>query len=84
MNEILNKPLMAGDKFMPGIHLKEPGFTYSACGPFTKNNERIQKFMHTGNANFFYKNELDKACFQHDMAYRKSKDLVKKHNQIKF
>ena len=60
------------------MHLKQPGFTYSACGPFTKNKERIEKFMQTGNTNFIYKNELDKACFQHDMAYGKSKDLVKR------
>ena len=60
------------------MHLKQPGFTYSACGPFTKNKERIEKFMQTGNTDFIYKNELDKACFQHDMAYGKSKDLVKR------
>ena len=62
---------------MPEIHLKRPGFTYSACGPFTKNKERIEKFMQTGNADFIYQNVLDKACFQHDMAYGKSKDLAK-------
>ena len=60
------------------MHLKQPGFTYSACGPFTKNKERIEKFMQTGNTDFIYKNELDKACFQHDMAYGKSKDLIKR------
>ena len=78
MNEIINKFLLAGDKFMSEMHLKQPGFTYSACGPFTKNKERIEKFMQTGNTDFIYKNELDKACFQHDMAYGKSKDLVKR------
>ena len=78
MNEITNKFLLVGDKFMPEMHLKQPGFTYSACGPFTKNKERIEKFMQTGNTDFIYKNELDKACFQHDMAYGKSKDLVKR------
>ena len=78
MNEIVNKFLLAGDKFMPGKHLKQPGFTYSACGPFTKNKERIEKFMQTGNTNFIYRNELDKACFQHDMAYGKLKDLIKR------
>ena len=62
---------------MPEMHLEQPGFTYSACGPFTKNKERIEKFMQTGNTDFIYKNELDKACFQHDMAYGKTKDLVK-------
>ena len=78
MNEIVNKFLLAGDKFMPEMHLKQPGFTYSACGPFTKNKERIEKFMQTGNTDFIYKNELDKAYFQHDMAYSKSKDLAKR------
>ena len=78
MNKIVNKFLLAGDKFMPEMHLKQPGFTYSACGPFTKNKERIEKFMQTGNTDFIYKNELDKACFQHDMAYGKSKDLAKR------
>ena len=63
---------------MPEMHLKQLGFTYSACGPFTKNEERIEKFMQTGNTDFIYKNELDKACFQHDMAYGKSKDLIKR------
>ena len=63
---------------MPEMHLKQPCFTYSACGPFTKNKERIENFMQTGNTDFIYKNELDKACFQHDMAYGKSKDLVKR------
>ena len=63
MNEIVNKFLLAGDKFMPEIHLKQPGFTYSACGPFTKNKERIEKFMQTGNTNFIYKNELIKLVF---------------------
>ena len=54
---------------MPEMHLKQAGFTYSACGPFTKNEERIQKFKQTGDTNYIYKNELDKACIQHDMAY---------------
>ena len=59
---------------MPEMHLRQPGFTYSACGPFTKNKERIQKFKQTGD----YKNELDKACFQHDVAYGDFKDLAKR------
>ena len=67
-----------GDKFMPELHLKQPGFTYCACGPFTINKERTEKLMHTGNTDFIYRNELDKACFQHDMTYGKSKDLTKK------
>ena len=63
---------------MPEMHLKQPGFTYSACGPFTDNKERIEKFMQTGNTDFIYRNELNKACFQHDMAYSKSKYLAKR------
>ena len=59
MNEIVNKFLLAGDKFMPEVHLKQPGFTYSACGPFTKNKGRIQKFKETGDTRYIYKNELD-------------------------
>ena len=69
MNDIINKFLLAGDKFMPEMHLKQPGFTYSSCGRFTKNKQRIQKFMETGDTNYIYRNELDKACFQHNMAY---------------
>ena len=64
----MNKLLLAGDKFMPRMHLKQPGFTYSACGPVTRNKERTEKFMQTGNTDFIYKNELDKACFQNEMA----------------
>ena len=82
MNEIVNKFLLVGDKFIPELHLKQPGFTYSACGPFTRNKERIEKFMQTGNTDFIYRNELDKAFFQHDMAYGKSKDLTKRTQKI--
>ena len=78
LNEIVNTLLLVGDKFMPEMHLNQPGFTYSACGPLTKNKERIEKFMQTGYTNLIYKSELDKACFQHDMAYGKTKDLVKR------
>ena len=63
---------------MPEMHLKQSGFFYSSCGPFTKNKERIEKFMKTGNTDFIYKNDLDKACFQHDMAYGESKDLARR------
>ena len=73
MNDIINKFLQAGDKFMPEMYLKQSGFTYSACGPFNKNKERIETFMQTGNTDFIYKNDLDKAYFQHDVAYGKSK-----------
>ena len=60
------------------MHLKQPGFTYSACRPFTKNKEKIQKFKEMGDRNYIYKNELDKACFQHDMAYGDFKDLARR------
>ena len=78
INEIVNTFLLVGDKFMPEMHLKQLGFTYSACGPFTKNKKRTEKFMQTGNTNFIYKNELDKACSQNDMAYGETKELVKR------
>ena len=63
MNETVNKFLLMCDKFMPEMHLKQPGFNYSACDPFTKNKERIEKFMQTENTDFIYRNELDKSCF---------------------
>ena len=63
MNEIVNTFLLAGGKFMPEMHLKQPGFTYSACGTFTKNKEGIQKFKETGDTSYIYKNELDKPFF---------------------
>ena len=78
MNETVNTVSLVGDKFMPEMHLKHPGFTYSASGPFNKNKERIKKIMQPGNSDFIYKDELDKACFRHDMAYGKSKDLAKR------
>ena len=76
MNDIINKFLLTGDRFMPEMHLKQPGFTYSACGPFTKHKARIKKFEETGDTRYIYKNDLDKACFQHDSAYADSKDLA--------
>ena len=63
---------------MPEMHLRKPGFTYSACGLFTRNKQRIQKFILTGDTNYIYKNELDKASFQHDMAYGKYKGLERR------
>ena len=78
MNEITNKFLLAGDKFMPEMHLKQARFTYSACEPFIKNKERIQKFKETGDTSYIHKNELDKACFQHDMAYGDFKDFARR------
>ena len=64
MNEIVNKFLLVGDKFMPEMHLKQLGFTYSACGPFTKNKERIEKSMQTGNTAFITKMSLIKLVFK--------------------
>ena len=78
MNEIVNKFLFAGDKFMPEMYLKQPGFIYSACETLTKNKERIQKFKEIGDRSYIYKNEVDKACFQHDMAYGDFKDLERR------
>ena len=78
MNEIVIKVLLAGYKFMPELHLKQPGFTCSACGPFPKNKERIQKFKETGDTTFIYKNELHNACFQHDMVHGDFKDLKRR------
>ena len=77
MYEIVNKFLLVGDTCIPEMHLRQPQFVYSACGPFTKNKERIQKFKETGDTSYIYKNELDKACFQHDIAYGDFKDLAK-------
>ena len=78
MNNIINKLLLAGEEFMPEMHLRKLQFTYSACGPFTKYKQRIQNFKETGDTNYIYKNELDKACFAHDAAYSDSKDLTKR------
>ena len=84
MNEIVIKSLLAGDKFMPEMHLEQPGFTYSAYGPFTKNKERIQKFKETGDTSYIYKNKLGKACLQHDIAYGDFKDLKRRTCSDKF
>ena len=75
MNKIIKKFLLAGDKFMPELHLKQPWFTYSACGTFTKNKERVKNFKKTEVSRCIYQNEIDKVCFQHDMAYWGFKDL---------
>ena len=79
MNNIINKFLLAGDKFMPEMHLQQPQFTYSACGPFTKHTQRIQKFKEIGDTNYIYKNELDEVYFAHDAAYSDSKNLTKRN-----
>ena len=78
MNEIVNKLLSTGDKCIPEMHLKQPGFTYGTCGPFTKNKEKIQNFKETGDSRYIYTNELNKACFQHYVAYDDFKDLAKR------
>ena len=78
MNEIINKFLLAGEKFMPEMHLKQLRFICSPSGPFTKNKERIQKFKETGDKSYIVQNELEKACFQHDMAYGDFKDLARR------
>ena len=78
MNKIINKFLLTGDKFVLELHLKQPGFTYSARGPFTKHRERIRKIRETGNLKHFYRNKLEKACFTYEAAYSNSKDLAKK------
>ena len=76
MNNVINKFLLAGDKFMPEMHLRQLQFVYSACGPFTRHKERIKKFKQTGDTRYIYRNELDKACFQLDSAYADHKDLI--------
>ena len=76
MNNVINKFLLVGDKFMPEMHLRQPEFVYSSCGPFTRHKERIKEFKRTGDARYIYRNELDKACFQHDSAYADHKDLI--------
>ena len=76
MNNIINKFLLANDKFMPEMHLRQPRFVYSAYGPFTRHKERIKKFKQTGDTRYIYRNDLDKACFQHDSAYADNKDLI--------
>ena len=77
MNEIVNKFSLAVDKFMPEMRWKQPGFIYSACGSFAKNKERIQKFEEIGDSKYIYRNELDKGCSQHDMAYGDFKELIR-------
>ena len=75
-NDIINKFLLVGDTFMPELHLWDPKVKkYSACGPFTKHTQRINQFMKDGRLSHLYKDQLDKACFQHDAAYNKYKDL---------
>ena len=78
-NRIINKFLLASDKFMPALRLVDPILKkYSACGPFTKQTQRIQDFLNTGELSYIYKNDFDKACLQHDIAYNKCKDLKRR------
>ena len=76
MNNIIYKFLLVGDKSLPEMHLRQPRFVYSACGPFTRHKKRIKEFKRTGDTRYIYRNELDKACFQHDSAYADHKDLI--------
>ena len=78
MNKIVNKFFLDGDKFIPELHLRQPGFTYGNCGPFVNHHRRNQKFKETSDSNYSYKNELDKAYFAHDGAYSDSKDLARR------
>ena len=78
MNEIVNKSLLRRDDFISEMHLKQPKFTYSVCSPVTKNKKSDQKFVQTGNTNYIYRNDLDKACLQYDMAYDKYKYLTRR------
>ena len=73
MNNIINKFLLAGDKFIPEMHLRQPHFVYSACGPFIRQKEKIKEFKRTGDTRLLYRNKLDKACVKHDAAYVKYK-----------
>ena len=80
MNEIVNKFLLVRDKFMQEVHLRQPGFTCGACKPFTKNKKRTEKFTEMVDSQYFYQKELDKACFQDDIAYGEFKDLPLKND----
>ena len=84
MNDIINKFLLAGDKFMPEMHLRQPQFTYSACGPFTKHKQKIQNFKETGDTKYIYRNELDKACFAMMLHILIVKILQKEPLRIRF
>ena len=76
MNNVINKFLLAGNKFMPEMHLRQSRFVYCACGSFTRHKERIKEFKRTGDTRYIYRNELDNACFQHDSAYADHKTLI--------
>ena len=78
MNKTITKFLLAGEKFMSELHLRQPGFTNCICGPFTKHNEKIQTFNEVGNLKYFYWNQFDKACFACDTVYSDSKYLAER------
>ena len=78
MKETTNQFSLVGDKFMPEIQLRQPGFSFSVCRLFSKNKEPIQKFKETGGSNHIYQNKLDKVCIQHDMVYEDFKYLPKR------
>ena len=84
MNNVIIKFLLAGDQLMLEMHLRQPRFVYSACGPFTRHKERIKKFKQTSDTRYIYRNELDKACFQHDSAYADHKSLINRTKSDKF
>ena len=79
MNKIINKSFLTRDRLMIELHLKQPGFTYSARGPFTKHLQRIENFRGTSTLKHLYRNALDKACFGRDAPYSDSKDLAKRN-----
>ena len=75
MNNIINKFLLVGDKFMAEMHLRQPQFVYLACDPFTRHKESVKEFKPTGDTRSLYRNELDKGCFKHDVVYAKYKNV---------
>ena len=74
MNEKVNTFSLSGDEFMPKMDLRQPGFTYSASGPFTKNQERID-LKKTGDLRYISQKEKDRNFFQNSLAYGDFKDL---------
>ena len=84
MNKIVNKLLLAGENFISEMHLRQPRFTYRACRPFTKNKQIIQNFKNRGNSKFIYQNELDEACFQHDLTWEILKIYLEQQLLIKY
>ena len=75
INEIINKFLLAGDKSMPEMHLRQPRFTYCSCKRFTKNKERTQTFKEKGDSRYIYQSKPDDVCFKHDTAHGDLTDL---------